>query len=252
MIGYETYGRGSHKVLVLHDWFADHTSYDLVRPFLDPETFTYVFADLRGYGRSKTIPGECTLLEASQDVIALVDRLKWAHFDLVTHSMSGQIGQYVAASHSDRVTKLVAITPVPACGSPAPEDVLAFLSDAALSNDESAIQIVDFMTGGRHGPTFAHEKVALWRRCSIPEARVAYLQMFSQTDISDQVKGCLVPCLIIAGAHDAPAYQSQVFEATLLQWLPHAHLVVCADAGHYPMVEAPAWLAEQIEKFLQR
>ena len=250
MLAYETYGQGPHKVLVLHDWYADHTEYDLLRPHLDSQGYTYVFADLRGYGRSKGIPGECTLEEAVGDVLALVDRLRWHRFSLVSHSMSGLLSQYIAAKFPERLQAQILIAPVGPQGLPTPEDVMVFLEEAARDNDESGRQIVHFMTGGRQSEAFAAEKVALWRRCSVPEARVAYLHMFTQTDISAQVQGCAVPTLVVVGAHDAPAHQVEVFEETLLKAFSKARMVVCPDAGHYPMVEAPAWLALQVQEFL--
>ena len=250
MLSYETYGRGPHKVMVLHDWFSDHTSYEALRPFLNGDQFTYVFPNFRGYGQSKAVAGECTLMEAAEDVKVLAQRLKWHAFSLVGHSMSGQISQYLAASHPEQITRLVLIAPVPAAGSPVPEEVMGFLADAALSNDESAMQSVGFMTGGRHDEAFVQEKVARWRRCSRPEARVAYLEMFTQTDIAHQVRGCACPTLVIAGFHDAPAYQAEVLEQTVLKDLIQARMVVCPDAGHYPMEESPQWLSHEIESFL--
>jgi pimeloyl-ACP methyl ester carboxylesterase len=75
--------------------------------------------------------------------------------------------------------------------------------------------------------------------------------MFTQTDVAAQVQGCNVPTLVVVGAHDAPAHQVDVFEATIMKWFTHARMVVCADAGHYPMVESPAWLVKEIEGFLR-
>jgi len=56
-------------------------------PYLYPGPFTYVFADLRGYG-THVIFREYTLWEAASDVIALADRLGWKTFSLIGHSMS--------------------------------------------------------------------------------------------------------------------------------------------------------------------
>ena len=50
-LGFTTYGHGRLCGLVLHDWFCDHSSWDATLPYLTPDRFTYVFGDLRGYGR---------------------------------------------------------------------------------------------------------------------------------------------------------------------------------------------------------
>ncbi len=51
LIGYKLIGTGTEKVLALHNWFCDSTSYDPVLPYLDTEKYTYLFMDARGYGR---------------------------------------------------------------------------------------------------------------------------------------------------------------------------------------------------------
>src|SRR5215469_3814458 len=63
-LGFTTYGHGPLRVLVLHDWFCDHSSWDATLPYLTPDRFTYVFGDLRGCGSSREIAGTNTLDEA--------------------------------------------------------------------------------------------------------------------------------------------------------------------------------------------
>ncbi len=250
MIGYKTFGTGPEHVLVMHDWFCDCTSYSPVLPYLDGKAFTYVFADLRGYGKSKTISGEFTVGEASRDVLQLCDSLKWDRFHVVGHSMSAMVAQYVAMKATDRVKSVICITPVPACGSPAPANMMSFLEDAARSNDSGARQVVGFMTGGRQGEGFVNFKVQKWRDCSTPEARVAYLHMFAETDFSDQVQGLQVPFFVVVGAHDAEGHSEAVMNKTFMQWYPHCTVEVLQNTGHYPMQETPVYLATVLEKFL--
>jgi len=95
-IGFTTYGAGPIRVLVLHDWFADHSSWDAALPYLTPEGFTYVFADLRGYGASRDVGGSYTLDETAGDAIGVADQLGWTRFSLIGHSMSGLIVQRIA------------------------------------------------------------------------------------------------------------------------------------------------------------
>src|SRR5271170_6024896 len=76
-LGFTSFGTGLIRVLVLHDWFCDHTSWDAALPYLTPERFTYVLADLRGYGASREMEGTYTLEEATSDSIALADHLGW-------------------------------------------------------------------------------------------------------------------------------------------------------------------------------
>eukprot|EP01037_Dinobryon_pediforme_P014778 gene14778-14909_t len=161
--------------------------------------------------------------------------------------MSGMIAQRIALEAEDRVKSVIAITPVPACGSPAPEEILAFLEDAAVNNDQSAGQIIGFMTSGKLPMRFADYKVKEWRRTSIPQARAAYLHMFSQTNFADQIKGLKTPFLVITGGHDAEGYSEPVMRETFLKWYPNAELTVIANSGHYPMQETPLYLLKKNE-----
>ncbi len=252
MIGYASLGQGPCKILVIHDWFSDCSSYDPLKDYLNPIKSTYVFADLRGYGKSKHIQGTCSVKEATSDIIALADHLKWDSFFIMGHSMSGQIAQSIAATIPDRIKGVVAITPVPACGSPVPDDVLSYLEDAASHNDRSAAEIVHFMTGNRHSQDFIDFKVSRWRSTSHPEARVAYLHMFTQTDISNKTRGTNVPFLVLVGEHDAPAHQLDVMEKTFKKDYPNTQIMVISNCGHYPMQESPVSLVDAIDSFIQK
>lgn len=252
ILGHQLLGSGPTHVLVVHDWFCDSSSYDSLIPYLDKEQFTYCFADLRGYGRSRSISGSYTLDEASDDLLALVNTLGWQAFHFVGHSMSALIAQYVALQAPQKVKAIVAITPVPASGLPAPDAILQFLEYAAKENNDSAKQIVNFMTGGRYqGSHFIEYKVARWRATSTPEARIGYLKMFSQSNFAAKVKGRTTPILVAIGEQDNEAHQEPAMRKTFLEWYPKATLKLFQGSGHYPMQEEPVALACAIENFLK-
>jgi pimeloyl-ACP methyl ester carboxylesterase len=257
-ISHKLCGSGPQKVIVMHDWFGDSTNYDSVLEYLDLKNFTYVFADLRGYGRSRYFQGECTVEEGANDIAVLVKQLKWNEFSIISHSMSALIAQYLAspAYHSGNgqdlaIKKIVAITPVPACGSPAPEEALKFLEDAAINNQTSARQVIQFMTSYQQPSTFVDKKVQQWYETSDPQARIAYLKMFSQTNFVQQVQGVETPFLVITGANDAEAYRESVMKETFIKWYPYVQLKVLQGCGHFPMQEQPAQLAEVFQSFLK-
>jgi pimeloyl-ACP methyl ester carboxylesterase len=251
MLGHKIIGSGPEHVLVMHDWFSDCSSYDSLLPYLDTKSFTYAFADLRGYGKSKDLTGSYNVDEASQDVRALADGLKWNRYHVVGHSMSGMIAQKIALDAGDRIKSVVAITPVPASGSPAPAEMMSFLKDAALANDEAAAQCVGFMTSNRHSPQFYEYKVNKWRQTAKAEARLAYLQMFSETNFQDQVQGMQTPFMVVSTEYDSPAYRQDAMRQTFLSWYPNAELTVLSNAGHYPMQEVPVNLVSVIENYLK-
>lgn len=118
IIDYTQHGSGRECVLVLHDWNGDHTTYDPMLPYLDGFTFTYIFADLRGYGKSRYIAGEYTVAEISKDCLGLADALGWGRFHVIGHSMTGMATQRIAADAPARrkatITSVVSSSSFPA------------------------------------------------------------------------------------------------------------------------------------------
>ena len=248
-IAHKQIGKGKEKVLVMHHWMGDSTSYDSLIPYLNMDDYTYIFVDLRGYGRSKEMRGTYTAEEASSDAIKLINSLGWNKFHLIGHSMSGMIVQKIAVENPSRVKSIVAITPVPACGSPGPKEMMDFFESAALNNDGAAMECVNTLTSNRYTKTFAKKMVTDNRQRSTSDARLGYMNMFFHTDFSESVKGLRTPILVLIGEHDFK--ESEAFmRNTFLKWYPNAELECCKASGHYPMIETPIALVASIEKFL--
>lgn len=233
----------------MHNWMGDSTSYDFMLPYLNTDQYTYAFVDLRGYGGSKEMRGEYSVEEASSDAIKLIDSLGWQKFHLIGHSMSGMIVQKMAVDNPSSVKSVVAITPVPASGSPAPKEMMEFFEGAALNNDGAAMECVNVLTSHRYTKTFAKNMVTTLRQSSTSEARLGYLSMFSSTDFSESVKGLATPILVLFGEYDFEGSEA-CMRNTFLKWYPNAQLECCNASGHYPMIETPVALVATIEKFL--
>ena len=249
-IGFTQYGDGPQRVLVLHDWFCDHTSWDGAVPYLTGERFTYAFADLRGYGASKGIEGDCTLEEAAGDAIALADRLGWKRFSLIGHSMSGLVVQRIVQLVTDRIDRVVAITPVSPGGMGLDSGAVAFMRSIALGTDEDRYRAVGAMWGKRLSETWVRYKLRRWRETASAEAAAKYVEMWGATEISQGARGIKTPMLIVAAAQDAAPFQAAALEASMLPFYPNARLISLAESGHYPMQEQPPLLVTAIERFL--
>jgi len=248
-IAHKKIGSGKEKVFVMHHWFGDSTSYNSILPYLNTDEYTYVFVDLRGYGQSKDMQGAYSVEEASNDAMELINSLGWDKFHLIGHSMSGMIVQKIAVNNPTKVKSIVAITPVPACGSPVSKEMKDFFKSAALNNDEAAIECVNILTSNRYSKSFARKMVKDNRQWSTSEARLGFMNMFLHTDFSESVKGLPTPILILYGEHDFEGSEAYL-RNTFLQWYPNAQLECCKASGHYPMIETPVGLVTAIEKFL--
>lgn len=253
ILGFEKIGQGKHKVIVLHDWFCDHTSYLPALPYLNQQDFEYAFLDLRGYGKSKHLKGRYSLEEATQDILETADSLGWEAFHLIGYSMTGLVGQLVCAQAIARVKSFTAVTPVTARGMPeVPEDVMTFMVEAARGDDEKAAQAVHLMTSFRYGGEWADYKVKRWRETSIAEARVGYTYMFVQSNIVEEVKGIIIPMMVICTSHDGEGHRKNPMEQTFGHWFPNVDIQEIQSAGHYPMQETPVSFATVLNAGLKK
>lgn len=251
MLGFDAYGCGAQGVIVLNDWIGDvGANWHDARPYLDAERFTWVLADLRGYGRSRGQGGAFTVTEAAADVLALADSLGWQRFAVVGHSMSCLVALHLAQHHAGRVERLVLLTPPPPAGFGADEGTLQALRSVALGDDAKRLSMLQFMWGDRLSPAWKRFKAAHWRAGADPEAAAAYVYMFARDGLPDPAAAVVQPLLAITGEQDSEPLRSQAVAAVLQPLAPQAQVVGLADVGHYPMQEAPPLLAAMLERFL--
>jgi pimeloyl-ACP methyl ester carboxylesterase len=244
-----TLGHGPHKVLALHGWFGSARSWEPLHAALDPDQFTYIFMDCRGYGEARTLEGEYSMAEVACDALALADQLDLPSFSLLGHSMGGVAIQHLLLAAPQRVRKLVAITPVPASGVPFDDAAWALFSSAA--NDlEARKAIINFSTGNRLSPHWVDSMARQSQRDSRAEAFGAYLPSWARSDFAAAVAGNPVPVQVLVGAHD-PGLNADLMAQTWLRSYPNARLATLDNAGHYPVNETPVALATALEAFLR-
>ncbi|RYG71457.1 alpha/beta hydrolase [bacterium] len=250
MIGYEAWGSGEQRVVILNDWLCDTSTWDDARAYLDIEQFTWAFADLRGYGRSKQLTGHFTLEEAAADVLALVDALGWQQFSIIGHSMSSLIALHLGQQHSDRIERAVVITPPPPRSFGADEASLEAMRAMASGDEETRMAGLQANWGDYLSPGWLRFKIRRWRECASPEAATAYVDMFGRDGMPDPVTPIEHPVLAITGEKDAPPMRSVAVRELLGTLCPQLQVIPIVEAGHYPMQEAPPLTVAILERFL--
>jgi len=255
ILGYTTHGQGSEKVLLLHHWMGDATSYDPLIPYLNQDRYTYVFADVRGYGSSQHLSGAYSVDEVAADAFDLADSLGWTDFHVIGHSMSGMAVQRMLVddwiSGAKRITSAVGITPVSADGYPADEGTKKFLWDL-IHQRELSEQGLLMLTGQRLSPVWARLRATRHLQISTKEAVQGYYRMWLNTNFSEEVRSAKIgtPLLVIGGRQDLLGFQAEHLRKTLGAWFENAEFTFITDAGHFPMDETPVYLASLIERFL--
>ncbi|MFJ4471802.1 alpha/beta fold hydrolase [Streptomyces sp. NPDC089424] len=250
VLPHELHGDGAHKVFAVHGWFADRSAFAPVLPDLDGTTFQYAPVDLRGYGEARDAHGAYTTAEAAVDLVTLADRLGWARFSVVGHSMGGAIAQRLLAVAPHRLRAVVGVSPVPACGLALPPEQWELFADAAHL-PENRRAIIDITTGGRRPGAWLDRMVARSLARSDAKAFRAWLDSWAREDFHEDVEGATVPALAVAGALD-PALSAELLRGTWLTWYARAELHELPSAGHYAMDETPLELVRVVEDFLRR
>lgn len=148
-----------------------------------------------------------------------------------------------------RVKSAVAICPVPASGFKANDAAMQSLR-AVIENDEAARKAIAARGGARYGSSWMNFKLRLARNASTREAMAGYLKMFTETDFAREANGTKTPILAIVGKHDIPFYREESVGKNFSALYPNFDLVVSEEAGHYPMLETPVFVAANIERHI--
>jgi 3-oxoadipate enol-lactonase len=249
MLGHERLGTGPTTIVVMNDWMSDTSSWDGARQYLDRERFSWVFVDLRGYGRSKAQRGRFTCSEAASDVLELADELRLRRFVIVGHSMSTLVAFHLAQHHADRLERAVVLTPAPPAGFGAEEATLAAIDALARGSDESRLYWLRMRLGEHLSEGWVRFKAERWRSGSDPEAVAGYARMFARDGLPEPAARIDIPLLAITGERDVDVMRCEAVTAQLAPLCDRLVVQPIADSGHYPMQETPPLLVAMIERF---
>jgi pimeloyl-ACP methyl ester carboxylesterase len=249
-IGHEVVGSGPVRVVIMNDWLCDTSTWDGARAYLDGTRFTFAFADLRGYGRSRGRAGAFTIEEAAADVLALSDALGWSRFAVVGHSMSALVALYLAQRHADRVERVVVLTPPPPTGFGADAAMLAASRAFAHGDDATRLAIFGQRFGTRLSPAWTAYKASRWRDSADPSAAAGYVAMFARDGLPDPTARITVPVLAITGEQDVLPMRREAVEQALGPLCDQLVVTPLVESGHYPMQEMPPLTVTVVERFL--
>jgi pimeloyl-ACP methyl ester carboxylesterase len=248
MIGYVVHGRGPARAIVLHGWFGDRRVFEPMLDALDADRFSLAFLDYRGYGGSRDMQGPYTIDTIAADAEKLASHLGWGKFAIVGHSMGGKAALRVTVNIPERVSRILALTPVWA--GPAPFDEATVELFRAAARDVAVRQaIINNSTGARLPSAWVRSLANKSMEDSSVEAFAAYFESWALSDFAAQAGELPHETLVVVGAEDGGVTE-EAADQTWIANLRGARKLVLPSCGHYPMLETPINLAAIFESFL--
>jgi len=269
-------GHGT-PVIVLHGGPDFDHSYLL--PDLDrfSDSFRLIYYDQRGRGRSAAgvKPEDVTLASDIEDI----DRVRqYFHLDsvvLLGHSWGTLLALEYALRYPQHVSRLILMNPAPVSAADYQQ-----LRKEWLENRADAVEgkkKIAATAGYKEGdpaavtayyrihfkPAFArpenYEKFmtrlsASFTKEGVLKARAVEARLDDETwlapayDLIPKIKSLKIPTLVISGDHEfIPASTAE----HIAHAIPNAHIVTLKGCGHFPYMECPEALREQIDAFFR-
>ncbi|MEL6960945.1 MAG: alpha/beta hydrolase, partial [Pseudomonadota bacterium] len=261
-------GGNGPPLLLLHGYPQTHVMWHPVAEDLS-KTHTVIAPDIRGYGASRAKTPDYTFRAMASDLIALMDHLGHATFDVVSHDRGARIAHRLTLDHPDRVGKLCLMDILPTLDVWATmDDVLARkywhwsylaqptdLPERTLRANPQAYLDAAFL--GLGGADIFHpDALAAYadaaRDPAVTDAWVADYRAAANEDLdhdrADLGRSLPHETLILWGSKGVVAHHVDPVE-TWQEWFPKAHGHPI-EAGHFLVEERPTEVLSALDTFL--
>lgn len=266
---YTASGDPSRPLLIMiHGWLSHRGVWRTTVPALQ-DRFYCVAVDLLGFADNAKPPdGDYTIAAQAQRIVALADELGFQKFNLIGHSMGGQIATYVAAiTAPERVERLISVGGVVTGRlSPFVENFVVpssrlgrrfpYLYDLVSGWSEKYRWYADFIfQGWFYDMNFA--PFDSWKidrqMVSQRELAVSALKTYDSlyaTNLTEHLTQVQAHTLVISGEQDGtvPVAQARL----MAEKVRGTELVLYDCCGHFPMFEKMDAYLETLHTFFAR
>jgi pimeloyl-ACP methyl ester carboxylesterase len=238
--------RGAGRpLLLLHGWGVSSELFVPILERLQPER-QLIVPDLPGFGATPEPDTPWSVHEYATWCFALLDRLGVETCDLIGHSNGGRIGIVMAASHPERVGRMV----LTGSAGIRPRRTLR---DAARIRTYKVLRAVErsaaVPSGLRRGAKRrADQRGSADYRAASGTMRGTLVRIVNE-DLRSLLPQLRIPVLLIWGEQDTeiPVEDGRIME----RLIPDAGLVVFEGAGHYAYLEQPDRFCRIVDVFLR-
>lgn len=241
-------------VLLIHGFPFDSAMWELQLQDL-PDVARLIAPDLRGHGRSDSVPGPYSMKLFSDDIAGLLDHLG-VNAPVVVCGLS--MGGYIALDFYRRYPERVAGLVLAATRAAADSDEGKAARDTAVAGVRAEgtgpliaammpkLLTADTMENDDEIVEFVKE---IMEGASVEGVIGALQAMRDRPDSTPTLADIDVPTLIIHGAEDAliPSAEAEAMNAAI----PDSRLVIVPDAGHMPNLEQPDIFNDAMIDFLE-
>ena len=272
-------GRGT-PMIVLHGGPDFDISYLLPELDLLSDRFHLIYYDQRGRGRSADYvkPEDVTLESEMADLDEVRDHFHLDKVVLLGHSWGTVLALEYAVRHPERVSRLVLMNPAPASSAdinrfrkervekwPVLTELRKAIADTTAYKQADPDAVVAYYRV-HFKPALArsenYEKLILRMQTrfieqgkdGILKSRAVEDRLVNETwaspggyDLHPKLKDLNIPALVITGDYDFFPFAAE----HIAQAIPGARLVTLKDCGHFPYLECPTPLREQIDAFFR-
>ena len=240
-IAYERRGNGRPMILI-HGYPLDRTIWNPVAEMLAGE-FDLIIPDLRGFGASDVMEADRSIIAYATDLAGLMERLRLRRTHIVGHSMGGYVALAFAREFAGKTDGLGLVA----------SQVVADSDERKAARQATAREIIEVGIGGvadAMAPklsadpvvqAYVRNLIGMQRPLGLAVALDAMANRPDSTDVLRSFKGRVV---IVHGEADdlIPVERAREMKAAL----PTAHYLEIPHAGHMPMMENPAAVAEAL------
>ncbi|HOO72650.1 MAG TPA: alpha/beta hydrolase [Spirochaetota bacterium] len=246
MITYDDKGpkRGTPLICV-HGWTADRHRWDHQIDNLSKKTRVIRF-DLRGHGESEKPSIEYTIDQLSDDLNALMSKLKIKKAVLAGHSMGGMTILNFALKYPEKVEKLILVDTIGKFIFSLGRKIIFLISDYTPFEFFVKTNIVRAFKKGF--PKKRLEEFIALSQNTPQQVVMSFFRAMGKWNVLKKLKSITAPCLIIHGYYDIQFPLSQALKMALA--LPRATIKV-VDSGHESPIEVPETITEAIRDFIQ-
>jgi len=246
-LAYTLSGQGTCVVL-LHGWMCNQSFWSEQSELLVGHGYQCLTLDFRGHGRSEVPTAGYSIKQLVNDLREVLKSLAIDQVVLIGHSMGGMVAQQFSLEHGEQVMGLVLVTTIAA-------DRDNRLISKRIAVDSCHMQFSAafhrhfdswFSSSTRDG---VRDRAKAQMLLTPADPSLALVRSYGCFDQTDRLGDIHIPTLVIGteSDHSTPASQSR----ELAELIPKARFVLIEDCGHFPMLENPEKLNQELLCFVR-